>query len=386
MTLEHFDTILAFAAIMLLLSLLITTLVQFTIAALGLRRRNLLWGVRRVLERSPRLKKHADAVAQAALSHPAVSYSKGSAEAIGSVELLGVIEDLAENPEGLDDSVRDALQGALASHGITDDAIDQANRIAERLRARFPDQADRIEETVQETLSDARQAASDLASDMNRWFETVMNSVSQRFRFQARVVTVALAVVFAFVLQIDAVELIKDLSTDSEVRAAIIQGMDVTMRRAETVLETGSTATAALESIRTQLPQSAAVINIPSAIETREKGELWLRQLLEDDPGIDAIVASYDDEFDRITRQELDRLGIAAIELRDQLAESRLDLIPATLPSPEQYWRALTWGHLLGMLITAFLLSLGAPFWFSVIGSMAALRPMLAGKADPSKE
>ena len=96
-------------------------------------------------------------------------------------------------------------------------------------------------------------------------------------------------------------------------------------------------------------------------------------------------MASYDAEFDRITRQELDRLGIAAIELKDQLAKSRLDLIPTTFPSWEQYRGDLSWGHVLGMLITAFLLSLGAPFWFSVLGSMAALRPMLAGKADPSK-
>ncbi len=385
MTLENFDTILAFAAIMLLLSLLITTLVQFTLAALGLRRKNLLWGVRRVLERSPRLKSHADVVARAALYHPAVSHSGQSADVIGSVELLSIVEDLVEDPEALEESTRNALRSALATHGITDEAIDQARLIKERLREQFPDEADRLEETIEETLSDARQSASELASGMNRWFETVMNCVSARFRLQARFVTVGLAVVFAFVLQIDAIELIRDLSTDSEVRAAVIQGMGVTMQRAETVLETGSIATAALESIRAQLPPSAAAIVIPSAIATQSKGELWLRQLLAEAPDIETIVASYDAEFDRITRQELDRLGIATIELKDQLAKSRLDLIPTTFPSWEQYRGDLSWGHVLGMLITAFLLSLGAPFWFSVLGSMAALRPMLAGKADPSK-
>ena len=194
MTLENFDTILAFAAIMLLLSLLITTLVQFTLAALGLRRKNLLWGVRRVLERSPRLKSHADVVARAALSHPAVSHSGQSADVIGSMELMRIVEDLVEDPEALEEGTRNALRSALVSHGITDEAIDQARMIKERLRERFPDEADRLEEAIEETLSDARQSASELASDMNRWFETVMNRVSARFRLQARLVTVGLGV------------------------------------------------------------------------------------------------------------------------------------------------------------------------------------------------
>ena len=223
MTLENFDTILAFAAIMLLLSLLITTLVKFTLAALGLRRKNLLWGVRRVLERSPRLKSHADKVARAALSHPAVSHSGQSADVIGSMELLRIVEDLVEDPEALEEGTRNALRSALVSHGVTDEAIDQARMIKERLRERFPDEADRLEEAIEETLSDTRQSASELASDMNRWFETVMNRVSARFRLQARLVTVGLAVVFAFVLEIDAIELIRDLSTDSEVRAAVVR-------------------------------------------------------------------------------------------------------------------------------------------------------------------
>ena len=38
--------------------------------------------------------------------------------------------------------------------------------------------------------------------------------------------------------------------------------------------------------------------------------------------------------------------------------------------------------HLLGMLVTALFLSLGAPFWFNMLRNMSNLRPILAGKVD----
>jgi len=38
--------------------------------------------------------------------------------------------------------------------------------------------------------------------------------------------------------------------------------------------------------------------------------------------------------------------------------------------------------HLLGMLITALSLSVGAPFWFNMLRELANLRPLLAGKVE----
>jgi hypothetical protein len=47
--LEHFDTVLSFAVVMLLLSLLVTTIVQMLLAVLGLRGSVLQWGLEKVL-------------------------------------------------------------------------------------------------------------------------------------------------------------------------------------------------------------------------------------------------------------------------------------------------------------------------------------------------
>ncbi len=67
--LDQVDSVLAFAIIMLLLSLLITAGVQLLVAVSGLRGRNLLWGVEQLLRQiAPGLGKaeHEDAVAVAA--------------------------------------------------------------------------------------------------------------------------------------------------------------------------------------------------------------------------------------------------------------------------------------------------------------------------------
>ena len=60
--LQHFDTVMSFAVVMLLLSLLVTTLVQMIIAATQLRGLVLQWGIEKLLKQlSPDLKDHAEA-------------------------------------------------------------------------------------------------------------------------------------------------------------------------------------------------------------------------------------------------------------------------------------------------------------------------------------
>ena len=41
--------------------------------------------------------------------------------------------------------------------------------------------------------------------------------------------------------------------------------------------------------------------------------------------------------------------------------------------------------YIAGIIMSALLLSLGAPFWFNALRTLSSLRPILAGTADPSK-
>ena len=58
----------------------------------------------------------------------------------------------------------------------------------------------------------------------------------------------------------------------------------------------------------------------------------------------------------------------------------KFQLIPDPYPQPfYNYWTP-SWLHLWGVIASAALLSLGAPFWFNMLKSMSNLRPVLANK------
>jgi hypothetical protein len=55
------------------------------------------------------------------------------------------------------------------------------------------------------------------------------------------------------------------------------------------------------------------------------------------------------------------------------------------LPSSEGWWRSYEQANVFGLLITALLLSLGAPFWYSALGKLLQLRSVLAVKDDAQR-
>jgi hypothetical protein len=55
------------------------------------------------------------------------------------------------------------------------------------------------------------------------------------------------------------------------------------------------------------------------------------------------------------------------------------------LPSTDGWWRSLQDANLFGLLITALLLSLGAPFWYSQLSRLLQLRSVLAAKDDAQR-
>ena len=81
MVFQQLDTVIAFAGIMLLLSLMITTAVQAVISLLGLRGRNLFWGVEQLLhqlapEQTQEMRQAAHTVTGQILDHGVLADGK----------------------------------------------------------------------------------------------------------------------------------------------------------------------------------------------------------------------------------------------------------------------------------------------------------------------
>ena len=208
------------------------------------------------------------------------------------------------------DAVRDAVNSALASHGIDPKATLEAIRATSM----------ELERTAPELSNMARQSAAiltaapnDFVAKITSWFDQTMDRTSQRFTASTRAVTFVGAFVVAFGLQVDTPGLVNRLAADDTLRAALIEQATV---------------------------MDAAHKNMPRELPSPDR----------------------DKAIEREYRSFLARNGIIAI--------------------PSSFDREDYAGRMLGMLLTALLLSLGAPFWYSALSRLLQLRSVLARKDD----
>jgi len=316
MTLENLDTVIGFVLIILLLSLLITSLVQLVGWALRLRESNLRWGVQRVLEELG-AKTEAAKLAERVVGHPSVKPTeKGAATAIHFEEFVEIVKRVVKDDATLSQSHPKLLEALEAAPTKELGAL--AISLETELAQVLPTEVARVKEAIERGRSAALQAG----AKVRLWFDTVMSRTTERFVMHTRVITVICAVGIAFGAQIDSVDLLRQLSQKREARARLVQMADPVMKEAETILA-----------------EKAAA----GGTDPREKVEELTAQVK---------------------------------SIQSDLARTSLQIVP----SPFTFERYSD--RLLGMLMTAFFLALGAPFWFNTLRQLSNLRPILAGKVE----
>jgi hypothetical protein len=151
-----------------------------------------------------------------------------------------------------------------------------------------------------------------------RWFGSAQDRAEQWFQIHARVVTITAAIVVTVLLQLDTVEIYDKLRDQPKLVEALVKS-------APSVLEQGGTVTA----------EGAA-----ASQETPAK---------------------------------------AFTNLTEQMKTAGFDIVPpgwfARWPKEGRIW---WFNHFFGLLLTAGLLTLGAPFWFNLLKNLTSLRPALA--------
>jgi hypothetical protein len=391
MTLDRLDTVIAFAVIMLGVSLLITVLTQMVSAFFGLRGSNLVWGVTTVLTTAePKLADKAESLARRILTRPLISDSTFSrwenapvagpllerwrmATAIRPDELVRALGEIAGRLSApgpaQDQAVADAIGNMLAA---VDPEADRKLRMIEgtfkTLTTQWTGQAEKI---IQQVTDSTRQSVGKLET----CFASAMDRVSQRFATQMRIWTVVFAVVIAFGAHLDTLKLLEQLAVNPAERNALVGQRDNMLQEAGTVMIPPAVAASApaggtvvapgiLNAAMDSLKEDPAGAGLGKAPEFATYADVvaWLHA-----QGQDALVPEFQQAVANTLKQE-------AINIDHKLAAGGFQLVPRPYPHPWfQGWR-----NLFGIVISAALLSLGAPFWFNALKSLSSLRPILA--------
>lgn len=343
--LDLLDTFIAFAVVMLGVSVIITIITQILTTIFGMRASNLRWGLQRLLESAdPKLRKFAEEIAGKVLCHPLItSTHRRAATVVRKEEFIDVLDDLANRPESsLTPEAQQALKDSLAVHGMRDARI-------------------------------------------LRWFNTVMDRVSERFAKWARSLTVISSFIIAFAIHLDAIALLNKFSTDKALRSNFVQISSTILEQSKSYLEsplssTSSIFSEAFERLKEKIP-AAADLPAPPAFRYAADAELWLRKNLADSLKADVVVKDFSKLVLDISSERAQQLRQTAFAINDSLRSTSFQLIPRKYGELKYGWR-----EILGMLISGALLSLGAPFWYNSLGNLANLRPVLVRKERQERE
>jgi len=395
MTLEHFDSILAFVLIITGVSLLITTLTQMVSALLGLRGTHLRWGIKTLLANlDPSLKAHAEEISEQVLQHALISDSAFSkmdhvlfsrwrlASAIRQDELVAILRILANPPNppvagAATPAWVPPLQKLLEE--LNPQATDDIAKVATELKKLFPDDLAKARALLTPILD----SSSGLTSKIDQWFDSVMDRSAQRFALHLRAWTVIFAVIVAFGLQLDAFGLFTRLSSDAEMRGQVISSANTLMALANnlTPAATNSSYTlyvAAMQQLIANHKTELKGLDEPAGFTTLADGKAWLATELEK-----RNIRNSDHQWEQAFADQVTQtpLQATAENLNKLLADKLiLQLLPEPYPVPIYKNWAPNSRAFWGLLASAALLSLGAPFWFNALKNLSNLQPVVAKK------
>lgn len=391
MSLENFDSVLGFAAVMLTLSLVVTAGVQFIGAMLRLRHGSLVWGLAQLFHQlgldvvlARQLARHITVDSPALASRAALGLPAG-AEAITREELLNALQAIGTGNHGatISPAIRQWLNGLVSARATL---APDVQAITAELARLFPAQAGAAGDAVERAVA----AGSELSRQLGIWFDAAMTRTADRFALMTRYVTVLLSAAVVLLLGVDAVHMFKTLQGDKALRAAWVTGAENLTKEASSLLGQQRCADAEAQAVR-QLagkPDTAAATKaaLLKALEAHPamSSPAERKALLEQ-----AGAGAESPALEAALRDSLQACTLAAadeVKKRLQAATQSPDLLQGSVFSrpgkPAAGQPAPPARDPAGMLLAWVLLSLGAPFWFNVLKTLTSLRPLVASRAD----
>ncbi len=230
---------------------------------------------------------------------------------------------------------------------------------------------------------------------LEKWFNSAQDRAQVWFTTHTRLITVIASIIAAFVLQLDGLEIFHRVSSNSELRAKLVAHADSLKKDGETVFKTDLGDQKAHEAILTQLRKEnfefGTSLDTYPHFTTLDEVDKWLAEKLAGNKSADEIAKRYKQ---LLLGQRFGSAEDSFEKVNSEFKKTGFDLLPDPYPpirakdwSLCKFWRLSgewSWPrrHLLGILLSAALLSLGAPFWFNSLKTLTNLRPKLAEEVD----
>jgi hypothetical protein len=463
--LRYLDILIGLAVVIFLGATVVASVSQLVLWRLGLRARTLRVAIEELLiEIYPSLR-GADgrAIAELLLRHPLLGQSQGPlsralnwiqnrvrggrvprlppyhpAEVIQRHELAMFLLEWAagEGPLGTNgdlNSLRAKIREALGSNGISDPAgVIQGIRFKslqnEKDHASLPSHLWAEHALIEE-------APSALLAKIYTSFDNTMRRAVDDFTVQAKLVSSAVALVLAVIIQLDALGLVKRLSVDESLRESLVQEAEMLTDRIgdKQTSETANTEEAKLEEPEVEKAR-AALDEIDATLALLREPKyaaipdtlVWekLAQKTYCPPGVQGSnpwkgvlelgTARYNvtatgpltarslekgiaDSRAPVYRYEVDHGDDRCLQIVARFSDVSLSSLrisadtgvtPKLLPKREKFAidREGIRRRAAGVLFSWILLSLGAPYWFELLKNLLKLRSVVADKDDKERK
>lgn len=271
-------------------------------------------------------------------------------------------EELAE--------LRKTIHNSLVANGIPDPAavLESIRNALIELERSNPE----MSQGARASVAILTHAASDFLSKVNGWFDQTIDRVSDLFTAQIRTVTAIIAVLLAFVLHLDAIGLINRLAVDDELRMQLVAAA---IERAEGPAPTAPEPAADVgEQVELTVPAGPTPAELPGGEETPDTADAAAEPAPDFEETLQAIRDAGAAELEEYGLISIPRSGGEWLNRWTEGLDEEDAVFPAVLM------------RLLGILLSAALMSLGAPFWYSALRDLVKLRSVVARRDDAERD
>ncbi|MCX6226993.1 MAG: hypothetical protein NTV01_19960 [Bacteroidia bacterium] len=376
------DVAISLIFIYLLYSLLATVLSEIIATNLGLRARNLKEAVDRMLNDQKAanwwnrfwdslklMKNPKNKVIDAFYDCPEIKY-------LGSSGIFRLPSNFKPG------SFSKALLSILFGHGpVTKEKIDQ------RLEAIVKQAGSSSDEDREQKLLDSESARYILSlwedssgdpakfkSELEAWFDRTMVQATEWYKRKIQIVLLVLGFFLAWIFYADTIVIVKKLSVDKAAREQMVSLATAYVQNNLVVSDTAGMKSGSEFKTYTQKLDSLLAVKSKLDADIADANSIlgiggWLP---------DELKVFTDKKTKQKTYQpQIDPASLSASHRK--IANGKINF---TFSDKLGYLFRLLYHHFFGFLITAFAISLGAPFWFDLLNKMMKLRTSLKEKID----